>query len=140
MAYEAVLIHELEPAIPFTVADSGGIEKGALLKITDPMTAAASAANADVIAGIAASEKITNDGKVKLGVYRRGVFKMTATGAVVVGNPVMAGTTGANDDNLVIVAVGTLGSASGARTIGTALETVAAGETFLVDVNVGAAG
>ena len=39
MANEAQLYFETAQAIPFTVADGTGIEKGALLKLEDPMTA-----------------------------------------------------------------------------------------------------
>ena len=50
MANEATLIVETELPINFTVANATGIEKGALLKITDPMTAALSDGAADRIA------------------------------------------------------------------------------------------
>jgi len=62
MALETVLIHELELPVPFTCADGAGIEKGTLLKLTDPMTVALSDGAADIIAGISAEEKIANDG------------------------------------------------------------------------------
>jgi len=74
MANEATLFWEVELPIPFTVADGAGIEKGTLLKITTDMTAAAADGAGDALAGIAAEEKISGDGKVKLGVYRRGIF------------------------------------------------------------------
>ena len=75
MALEATLIFETEPPIPFTVTDGAGIEKGTILKITDPMTAVIAAGDADAIAGIASEEKIASDGRTKIGVYRRGIFK-----------------------------------------------------------------
>ena len=87
MANEAVLIYELQSPIPFTVANGTGIEKGAVLKLTDPMTASAPTTSGSQIAGIAASEKIASDGKVKLGVYRQGIFKVSLSGSCNAGDP-----------------------------------------------------
>lgn len=81
MANEATLWMEFDPPIPFTVADGTGIEKGTVCALTDPMTAAASSADNDKFAGVAAEEKIANDGKTKLALYRRGIFKMVITAA-----------------------------------------------------------
>ena len=81
MANEATLVYETELPIPFTVADGAGIEKGAVCKMSDPMTAAVSSADNDVFAGIACEEKIVSDGKTKLGLYRRGIFKMIIAAA-----------------------------------------------------------
>ena len=61
MALECTLIIETAPPIPFTVADGTGIEKGAVLKLTDPMTAATTTGDTDACAGIAAAAKL--DGK-----------------------------------------------------------------------------
>ena len=134
MANEMTLIHELEPAIPFTVADGTGIEKGTLLKITDPMTASLSAGAADVIAGVAAEEKIANDGRTTLGVYMRGVFRALSDGTIAVGAGVMADGTNANE---LITATA---AADASAVCGVALETVADGETFLFLLNVGIGG
>lgn len=135
MANEATLIVELESPINFTIANLGGISKGALLKLVDPMTASgAGMANAN-IAGIAATEKISNDGTTKLGIYRRGIFKMSLSGAANVGDSLKA------DASLNYVRVAGLATdSSGARIIGHALETGANNETILVAVNIGAGG
>ena len=72
MADEAVIVELLGDGgdpVSYTVSDSVGIEKGATMKMTDPRTAAQSDGAGDVIAGIAISEKIANDGNTKLGVY-----------------------------------------------------------------------
>tara|TARA_R100000750_G_C2274123_1_gene68637 strand:+ start:18 stop:434 length:417 start_codon:yes stop_codon:yes gene_type:complete len=134
MANEATLIHELELPIPFTCADGAGIEKGTLLKLTDPMTVAAADGAADIIAGIAAEEKIASDGKTKIGVYMRGIFKMKSDGTVAVGAGVMADGSNANEYITATAA------ADAAAVFGIALETVADGETGLVYVNVGIGG
>lgn len=134
MANEATLIHELELPIPFTCADGTGIEKGTLLKLTDPMTVALSDGAADIIAGIAAEEKIASDGKTKIGVYLRGVFKMLSDGTVAVGAGVMADGTNPNEFITATAA------ADAAAIFGISLEAVSDGETGLVYVNVGIGG
>lgn len=133
MANELTLVYELEPAVPFTVSNTTGIEKGTLMKIADPLTASASAADEDYIIGVAASEKIANDGKTKLGVYMRGIFKVYASGNITAGQSI-AGASDANFPNYVKVSDATCVSA---KSCGIALETAATGETLLVLINVG---
>jgi len=134
MTDEAVLLVQLESPVPFTVADGTGIEKGTLLKMTSPRTASAASAATDMIAGIAASEKIANDGKTSLGVYRRGIFKMTLSGTdgcVAIGQGV---TQAAGPANYI-----TSGSdiSSGSMILGQALATGAKSESIAVDLNIG---
>jgi len=128
MANEHTLIVETSPPIQFTVADGTGIEKGTALKVTDPMTAAAAAEN-DSVAGIAGAEKIANDGVTKLKVYRSGIFKATAAGAITVG------------DALALSGSNTVKKAAAANVasdiLGCALETAADGETFLYELRPG---
>jgi len=125
MANEAVLLYQLEPPIPFIVADGTGIGKGAILKLSDPFTAATSDGDEDYVAGVAASEKIASDGKTKLGVYLRGVFKMILSGSVTAGQAVAK----AANTNIIKVADATC---VGAKTLGIALETGAEGESIAV--------
>ena len=134
MANEAVLIHEMDLPIPMTCADGTGIEKGALLKIADPFTVSLANGAADIIAGIAAEEKIASDGKVKIGVYMRGIFSMKSDGTIAVGAGVIADGSNANE---VITATA---AADAAAVFGIALETMADGDTGLVYVNVGIGG
>jgi len=131
MASEATLIFELEPPIPFTVADGTAISKGAVLLMSDPMTAATSTASDDIIAGIAAEEKVASDGRTKLAVYMRGIFKMEANGTITVGQMVKSDAT--NATNTVIAVAQAAGAIE--NVLGRALETAADGETFLVYVN-----
>ena len=137
MANEAVLVFKLQEAIPFTVANATGIEKGAVCKMTSPMTAIISSANNDIIAGIAASEKVASDGKTKLGIFRRGIFKMALSGLCTVGDPLCS--TATAWPNYVNTAGTTM---SGSKVLGFALETVSAasGTTCLVDLNIGVGG
>lgn len=128
MAYEATARYGPYEYADFTVADGTGIEKGTLLKLTDPRTAIKSSGAGDVIAGIAAREKIASDGRTRLAVCRRGDFDMYASGAIPVGVPVIS----AGHDNYVKEA----GSGySGASIIGYALETASTGELIQVRVN-----
>ena len=73
---QAVLVYELEPAIPFTIADGTAVEKGDFLSLADNMTVILTSADNDEFGGIAAEEKVANDGKTKIAVYRRGIFKV----------------------------------------------------------------
>src|SRR3990167_8963852 len=122
MANEAVLFIRTDHPIPFTVANGTGIEKGAVLKLTDPLTAAAADGAADMVAGIAASGKIASDGKTKLGVYQRGIFKMTLSGVCAVGDALR---TDLSDNHVSVLS----SDISGVRIIGTSLETGATGDT-----------
>jgi len=129
MANEAVLIHETGLPLPFTVADGTGIEKGAILKMTDPMTAVLADGDGDIIAGIAAEEKIANDGRTKIGVYREGVFRVLAGAAgITVGLAIdtHASTGAANE-----VAAAAAGAG---HKLGISLETASDTHTFLMEL------
>lgn len=128
MADEHTLIIETAPPIPFTVANGTGIEKGTLLTLSDPMTAAAATANTD-LAGVLAEEKIASDGKTKAPVWREGIFKAKASGGITAGDTIAA-----SGSNQVIKAVA--GDVS-SETLGLALETAAHGETFLYELKIG---
>ena len=130
-AVPSVLVYETNLPIAFSVADASAIEKGDTCKLADPMTVTASTDSEDVIAGIAAEEKIANDGKTKIAVYRRGIFKMTAKAAFTCGDALSSSA----DANKVQAATKT---SIGCKTLGLALETSAGDtETVLVELNVG---
>ena len=133
MTNEATLIFETSVPIPFTVSNSAGIEKGKPCTMTDPMTAAAVGATEldPVLAGIAATEKIASDGVTKLGMYRKGIFKMTCSGAIPVGLAVSI------YNGLVYCSPVTT---SGCAILGHALETIGNGETGLIEVDIGSGG
>ena len=115
---EAKLVYRKSLPSDFTVSDGTAIRKGAVLKLTDPRTAIASSGSGDMIAGIAAREKIASDGRTRLAVYSDGDFEMIASGAITVGFPVMS----AGVDNMVKLALPD-GNISGAAILGYALET-----------------
>lgn len=136
MANEAVLLVETDHPINFTVANGTGIEKGTLLKLTDPRTAIISTATGDKIAGIAASEKILSNGQTQLGVFRRGQFRMIISGSVLIGQALQATDTTQHPNHVG----GAPLTASGSSVIGTALEAGTTGQTIRVDLNVGTGG
>ena len=130
MANETVLMIETELPISFKCADGATIEKGAFLKLTESMTAATTSGQNDKLAGIAAEEKIANDGKVTIPVYMGGIFKVVAGAAVAVGAALMTDAT-ANK-------VETATTGTGASGIGYALEAPSGdAQTFLMRLQIG---
>jgi len=81
MANEAVLKVRLDDPFDWIVHDTLAIEKGTVLKISGVGIAArCETDDVDVPwAGIARREKIANDGRTRLAVFRRGIFDMKAT-------------------------------------------------------------
>ncbi len=133
MANEAVIIELLgnkgDP-VRFTVADGTGIEKGTLLTMTDERVAIAATGAGAVVAGIAAAEKVANDGSTSLAVYTNGIFdmKIAAAGTTTLGSYVRS----AAADNTITVAT-TLDHETG-KTFGKSLGTGGNAETIAVRV------
>src|SRR3990167_3620061 len=128
MANEAVIIElprNIHPVMR-TVADSGTIEKGTLLKLADPNTVTASSA-ADVWGGVAAAEKLTLDGSTKIAVHLNGVFDMTcnANAGITAGQQVSL--SGVN-----LIKTATEAEIAAGTHIGTAEETATASEVIRV--------
>ena len=128
MASEAVLVLELEPPVSMTCALATGIEKGAILMMTTPLTASLATGDGDIVAGIAAEEHIANKG-TKIRVYRRGWFRVLAgTSGITVGLAIDThASTGATNE----VAVAPAGAG---QQLGVALETKGDGNTFLMEL------
>lgn len=129
MANEAALRVRTGNPIDFTCADGTGIEKGAVLKMTDPRTASLSDGDVDVVAGICAREKIASDGRTQIAVFREGIFDMVASGAIAVGAPVVTWSSSGGSNIVATAAV------NAENILGTALETASEGETFQVELN-----
>ena len=134
MALEWTILTELEPAVGFTVADGAGIEKGALLELNAAMTVTTNNGNIDKIIGIAAEEKVANDGKTELGVYLRGIFKCTAGGTITTGGGLISETGGTNE------VLADTAAADMAEIFGIALQDATDGQTLKVLLNVGIGG
>lgn len=123
---------DTQPAIPFTVANATGIEKGTALQLNDPMTAIAVAGTRCHVAGVAKGEKIASDGRTKLEVYRGGIFRATASGSITKGDILISDHTGnklASGASLSAVT-----GISGHIVWGCSLETCTDGETFLYEL------
>ena len=122
----AVLIVETELPISMTCADAA-IPKGTILQLTDPFTVSASSGDNETFGGIAAEEKIASDGKTKIAVYRRGIFKVTSGGSTVGKEQSLSALNTlvdctANDQDLGYI-------------FGSALETAANGEFMLLELH-----
>jgi len=130
MALECTLIHELEPPVPFTCADGAGIPKGSLLLLTDPATVAVTTGDTDEIIGIAAEEKVADDGRTKIGVYLRGIFKGYAGAAGVTAGLAIISDTATGAANELVVA-----DVNSEAIVGMALETATDTQSFLFYLN-----
>lgn len=130
MALETTLMVELEPPVAFTCADGTGIEKGALLTLSDPMTVATTTGDTDAVIGIAAEEKIASDGKTTIAVYLRGIFKGYAGAAgVTAGQAIITDTATGAANELVNADV------NSEHIVGRALETAIDTQSFLFYLN-----
>lgn len=130
MTQECTLVYETEPPIPFTCADGTTIEKGAILKITDPMTCALADGDGDTVAGIAAETKLANSGVTKIAVYRRGIFKGYAGAlGVTAGKGIMTYNGTGDDNDIVTIAAGE------DDCMGTSFEAADNNHTFLFELN-----
>ncbi len=125
MALECTLLYELEPTVGFTCADGTGIEKGALLILSDPMTVATATGDTDEIIGIAAEEKIAGNGKTEIAVYLRGIFKGYAGAAGVTAGLAIISDVATGAPNELVVA-----DVNSEAVVGIALETAADTESF----------
>ena len=135
MTDEAILLFETGPPIPMTVVNASAIEKGSALILGDPMTVTVHAANDEAIfAGILAEEKILSDGKVRVPVYRQGIFKLTGVAAIGVGEPIALSGTAQRFKKTDATTLGSICA-------GVALEACGgAGETFTAEIKPGIGG
>ena len=124
----AVLMVETELPVMMTCANGTAIPKGTVLQLTNPFTVSATSADNDLYGAIAAEEKIANDGKTMIAVYRGGIFKCEAgTGGVTVGLPV--GIVALNNFKNLTAADHDLG-----YVFGQALETAADTQFFMMEL------
>ncbi len=124
---------ETELPINFKVDDALAVPKGSLLELTESMTVVLISGQGVMVAGIAAEEKIANDGKVTIKVYMGGIFKGVAGAAVAIGIGLMADATA----NKLETTTGKTGAAQ----IGYALEAPSGdNQTFFFRLNPGGSG
>jgi len=125
MALECTLLVETEPSVAFTCDNATAIAKGAILKIADPATVSIAGTDNDAVIGIAAEEKIASDGKTKIAVYLRGIFKGTiGAGGCTAGDALICDASTGDDNEMATADV------NSEHIIGIALETGADLETI----------
>ncbi len=127
----AVLMVETELPIMMSCADSPGIPKGTILNLDGAFTVTPADTNEDVFGGIAAEEKIANDGKLQIAVYRGGLFKCEA-GAGNVTEGLQVGIVALNEFTTF-----TAGDNEKQANFGQALEVATDGQFFILDLGRG---
>jgi hypothetical protein len=92
MANEAVIIELYNGGrlIRFTCADNTGIAKGTLLELSGDRTVIANTNDNAPVVGIAAHEKVANDGSTTICAYTDGIFDMKSDAGTDVVGTVMA--------------------------------------------------
>ena len=130
MALETTLLIETHLPVSMTCADGTGIEKGAILKLTDPNTVAIADGDTDICAGIAAEEKIASDGKTSIAVYRGGRFRGLAGAAgVTVGMGIITDVSTGAANELVVADV------NSEHLVGVSMETATDTQSFEFELN-----
>ena len=133
MAQEATIVELMGwpkgMGISYSVEDNAAVEKGTLMQISGSAVkyARASYVSGAKFAGIAASEKVANDGQVKLGLYTCGIFDLWSSDTIAEGDAVSL-----SGSNWIRNGVGT-----GKNPFGVALEASAAGTAEQIQVAVG---
>lgn len=131
MADEAVIIELIDGGRPirYTVANGATIEKGTIGEMSNPRTAVTSTDEGSFV-GIAAAEKVINDGSTSLAFYTEGIFDLkTDTSTPGVGTLVV--TDGAN-----LVKARDAGDDLLGDCVGKALETAGSGDVIAVAVGI----
>ena len=129
MADEHELHIETHIPITFTKSTSLAVEQGAILKGTNPMTAATGTADGDICAGVVHTEVTAAEVSASVSIYRGGIFRATAgIAGVTLGECVQldAGTSPAN--RLVDC------DANSEQMVGVCLETASNGVRFLYEL------
>ena len=132
MANEAIIVELLgnkgDP-IRYTCADATGIPKGTVMELTSPRTAKLGSAVDVPLVGVAAMEKVANDGQTSIPVYTNCIVQLKcATTQCEIGDHVSL----AAADNTVALSA-TLDVEKG-WSLGYALETIGIGATGMVRI------
>jgi hypothetical protein len=130
MANEAVILeYGIHKARNYTVADGASISKGTLCKVADPNTASAATGTGEAFAGIAAEDKVANDGSTTLGLFTEGIFDLTAVAAPAITAGAIVCMSGAN-----LIRTCVAGDLLTGAVVGKVLETSSASEVIRVAV------
>ena len=129
MTNEAVLKVETHIPVNFTCSTTATIEKGAICKMTSPMTAVLADGDNDIVAGIAQSEKLAAETtQASVAIFRGGIFRVTCSGPISAGDPVVTGAS-SGGTNYVAKAV-----ADNENILGVMLEDATDGQTKLMEL------
>jgi len=119
----------------YTIADNASVSKGALLELLDDRTVSCAIKARAPIAGVALEEHLPNKGVTDISCWTDGVFRVVASGTIVIGDPLTAAGIGVAAENNRVMAscatvevVGTLKSHGNMR----ALDAVTEGTTLSV--------
>ena len=114
--------------VSFACNSGVAISKGTLLTLMDESRVGAHSAAAQMLAGVAAMDKKSNDYSDTISVWQSGIFEAKASGAITVGQWFQ----GAAQGNTISVADIEIDATSGAGVAGYALGTASADETINV--------
>lgn len=114
-------------------AEGTGMEKGIVVKATDPSTVAASDGANDQVAGILYTEKVAGNGATQCLVMTGpgDELKAVASGSIGLNDPLVTAISATSPSNMLASAVNlTSTQLSGSRILGFSREIATAGETF----------
>lgn len=133
MANEAIIVELLgdqgDP-VRYTCDETIAVAKGTVMELTTPRTVKKASAVDTPLVGIAAEEKVADDGITNISVYTNGIFQLKcATTQCEIGDQVSL----AAADNTIALMT-TLDMEKG-WTLGYAIETIGVGATGMVRIN-----
>ena len=129
MADEHELLVETHIPINFTKSTSEAVEQGAILKMTNPMTATIGAGDGDICVGVVHTEVTAAEGSPSVSIYRGRIFRATAgVAGVTFGECVQLDATTSAANRLVDC------DAQSEQIVGICFETAAAGNRFVYEL------
>lgn len=129
MADEHDLVIETHIPITFTKSTSEAVEQGAILKMTDPMTATISASDGSVCAGVVHTEVTAAEASASVSIYRGGIFRATAgVAGVTLGECIQMDASTSPANRLVDC------DANSEQMVGVCFQTAASGARFLYEL------
>lgn len=134
MANEHTLVRQKTLPVPMTVADGTGIAKGALLKLSGDNTASLADTDEDVMAGVAATEKIASDGRTSVSVIQGPGDEFTATSSGTITRGDAIGVEG--DTTNTVRSIATVANSAMIR-LGYALNSTTNGQTVRYKMDIG---
>ncbi len=131
MANEAIQVEGPYETHDYTVSESTAVPQFTLMKLSDPRTAAATAGDSDIFAGISMTEKVANNGVTNLGLVKTGIWILKDNGGAGIAFGSLVSVGGANTIKAATAAELLTGDV-----IGKALEAIASGTTGEVQLGV----